>query len=124
MCFNSPHDCIFLPGFFCQLIIEVLSRLNVSILGWFNNTIQSSLDLSKKIYRGDIKLVRANGIVVRCPGLFKGELIMILDNSQKSIFIAMMASKPDIEVISLAFKKLCNESFVQCITLEFNDIYV
>lgn len=60
-------------------------------------------------------VVHANGIVVCCPGLFDGQVIMLLEDGSKSIVFVMMASKPDSDLFITILTHLCKTSFPQCI---------
>lgn len=59
--------------------------------------------------------MRANGIVIRCPGLFQGETIITLDQTRKSLIIAMMSTLETVESFSSCFRELCKSRFTQCI---------
>lgn len=63
----------------------------------------------------DVALIRANGLTVRCAGLFDGELIVMVDENHKALLIVMMASNPDLSLMMDSFSKLCYHNFVQCI---------
>lgn len=52
---------------------------------------------------------------MRCPGLFHGEAIVHVDESHKSILIALMASKPNMFLFLSCFQRLCQLKFVQWI---------
>ncbi len=52
---------------------------------------------------------------MQCPGLFEGELIVTLDEKNKTIVFAMLAAKPDLEMLNQVFIDLCQKSFPQCI---------
>lgn len=66
--------------------------------------------------------MRANGIVFRCPGLFKGEVIIVVDETHKFIVIAMMATNATLEPIISCFRDLCKHSFPQCIHFLITEI--
>lgn len=66
------------------------------------------------VYRKDV-IVNANGTIVRCPGLFQGEAIVMLEANSRSILFVMMALKPSIEFFQTIFYHLCQQSFLQCI---------
>lgn len=70
-----------------------------------------------KTHHKDIQIVRSNGIVVRCPGLFHGEVIIHVDESHKIILIALMSSNPSMSVFSSCFQQLCQKSFIQYILI-------
>ena len=55
------------------------------------------------MYREDLIKVQQNGIVLRCPGLFDGEAIVLLEESGKSIVIAMMVMIYCIALFSFLF---------------------
>lgn len=69
----------------------------------------------EQVYKEDIVVVRANGIVVRCPGLFQGEVIILVNESHKSIVVALMALKGDVDIFKKCFTELCQNKFIQCI---------
>lgn len=52
---------------------------------------------------------------MRSPGLFNGELIISVDETNRYITIALMATKPNLELFSSCFRGLCKRSFEQCI---------
>jgi hypothetical protein len=56
-----------------------------------------------------------NGAVIKCPGLFHGEIIVEFENSKKSIIFAMIAPNPDLEYVTTVFNTLIGRSFKQCI---------
>lgn len=62
-------------------------------------------------------MVCQNGAVISCPGLFEGELIVMLEPSSKSILFVMNASDPDVEYCSSSFNVLTAKDFTQCILL-------
>lgn len=68
------------------------------------------------VYQEDVT-VHANGIVVRCPGLFQGEAILMLEDGSRSMLFVMMALKPESEIFFVIFNQLCEKSFPQCIYL-------
>jgi hypothetical protein len=71
------------------------------------------------IYREDITQVFYNGIIFKCPGLFQGEAIIILEKDAKSIIIAIMALYPDLEYFTSVFEKLTETSFQQCVLVYY-----
>lgn len=70
-----------------------------------------------KIYKEDIVKIVQNGAVIRCPGLFVGEVIAKLDPSNKVITFTMMATNPDLDCFSSVFSDLVSNTFVQCILI-------
>eukprot|EP00026_Physarum_polycephalum_P000718 Phypoly_transcript_00719.p1 GENE.Phypoly_transcript_00719~~Phypoly_transcript_00719.p1 ORF type:complete len:498 (-),score=49.29 Phypoly_transcript_00719:858-2351(-) len=89
----APHGMVFVRGFLCQFLIAIFTELN--------------------IYYDDIQTVCANGAVIKCPGLFDGELIVTIEPSDKSLIIAMNASDPDTEHIVQIFSELIQQKFSQ-----------
>lgn len=66
-------------------------------------------------------LVQENGINFRCPGMFKGEAIVMVERDHHAIVFAIMALKPDLTTFLSTFKQLCEESFTQYIPfIKFN----
>eukprot|EP00026_Physarum_polycephalum_P000711 Phypoly_transcript_00712.p1 GENE.Phypoly_transcript_00712~~Phypoly_transcript_00712.p1 ORF type:complete len:920 (-),score=65.02 Phypoly_transcript_00712:1306-4065(-) len=91
-------DMIFVPGFYCQLAVKILSRLN--------------------IYQEDIITVCQNGMLIQCAGLFHGQLIVMIDLTNQHLVFAMMASRPDYEYITSVFNELLQMSYPQYIGSE------
>lgn len=56
-----------------------------------------------------------NGAIIRCPGLFAGEIIVMVEDSRKSIVIAMLASSPDTEYVISVIQELIQGHFPQYI---------
>lgn len=117
---KAPLDTIFLPGFMCQLTVQILGKLNVSTLILICRIFQSNIIrlLVLWAFLEDV-VVYANGIVIRCPGLFQGEGIVILEERARSIVFVLMALKPDIELFLAIFNQICERSFPQCIIMIF-----
>lgn len=69
---------------------------------------------TKQIYQEDIITVCANGAIVRCPGLFNGEMIVMVEHSHQSIIIAMNVAQIDIEDAVSTFRRLIAH-YPQCI---------
>lgn len=67
------------------------------------------------MYKEDIATVYENGAIIRCPGLFAGEILVMVEQSRTSIVIAMLASDPDIEYAVSVFRDLIQDNFPQCI---------
>ena len=61
-------------------------------------------------------MVYENGAVVYCPGLFSGELVMMIESSRRSILMVMNATDPDMAYVILVFNELVRNSFTQCIS--------
>lgn len=106
----APQEIIFLPGFMCQLIVEILEKLNVST----KKTILLKILYCNQVHYEDITAY-ANGALLRCPGLFQGEAIVMLEAKSKSIIFAIMALKPSLDLLLMTFKQLCQKKFSQCI---------
>ena len=60
-------------------------------------------------------MVCENGAVIYCPGLFAGEMIVVIEPTGKSIVVVMNASDPDIGYCTSTFNNLVQQSFTQCI---------
>jgi hypothetical protein len=75
----------------------------------------NSLLKLNQTYKDDIVKVFQNGAVIKCPGLFEGEIIVEFENAKKSIIFAMIAPNPDLEYVTTVFKALISRSFPQCI---------
>jgi hypothetical protein len=56
-----------------------------------------------------------NGMLIRCPGLFAGELIVQMEPDNKSIVFAMLASNPDYELVTSIFFEMIRKSYPQYI---------
>eukprot|EP00026_Physarum_polycephalum_P001439 Phypoly_transcript_01440.p1 GENE.Phypoly_transcript_01440~~Phypoly_transcript_01440.p1 ORF type:complete len:1130 (-),score=207.03 Phypoly_transcript_01440:9-3374(-) len=91
--FVAPPGTIFVQGFICQLLVELFNTLNV--------------------YKADIQMVCENGAIIRCPGLFAGEMIVMTEFSHKTLIIAMNASDPDTDYAVAVFNELVQNSFAQ-----------
>lgn len=111
---DTPSDIMFLPGFMCQLFVSFLSKLNVCALIYFFSFIYNH-----QSYQEEISTIKSNRIIFRCPGLFNGEVIVMVDASNKIITMVLMATKPNVEWFISIFQKLCQMSFNQCILLFF-----
>ncbi len=107
----APNNRIFVPGFLCQLHVAIMSKLNVSLLKIF---LFFSFDF-KHVFREDIVNVYQNGIVVRCPGLFQGEVLVMLENNKRSLLFVMMVTNPDLGFLLDIFQSLVQRNFPQCI---------
>lgn len=71
-----------------------------------------------KAFKEDIACVHANGIAIRCPGLFDGEAIIQVDEKRKLIVIVVMATNPDLELLISCFGELVQNSFPQYILIQ------
>jgi hypothetical protein len=60
-------------------------------------------------------MVCKNGAIIMSPGLFDGELVVVMEPSCKSIIAAMNVSYPDTKQIVSVFYDLVQKSFLQCI---------
>ncbi len=69
------------------------------------------------MYREDIVNVYQNGIAVKCPGLFQGEVLVMIEDNKKSLIFAMLATSPDLECMLGAYRSLV-QSFPQCIQIK------
>jgi hypothetical protein len=54
-------------------------------------------------------------MLLQCQGLFSGQFMMQVLPSNKSIVFTMMAYNPNLEYISLVFRKLTQMLYSQCI---------
>lgn len=101
---------IFVPGFFCQFIVQICKKLNVS-----------SIDLSVNSFDfaniAEFVQVYSNGAVIKCPSLLHGEIMISLEARAASIVVLMMATNPNLEYITSVFDSLA-EGFPQCIFSE------
>lgn len=68
-----------------------------------------------QVVKEHIPKVRANGVVVRCPGLFDGEAIIQVDEKNRFFLFSIMATKPTLDTFLDTFHELCQESYRQCI---------
>jgi hypothetical protein len=69
-----------------------------------------------KVYRHDIIKVGVNGVLLMCPGLMDGQLLVCTEScSQNKILLLAMASNPDLTPINKIFHQLIQEKFPQCI---------
>lgn len=106
--FHSPKGTVYTPGFFCQLIVSLFETMNVS---------KFSIPLlfidKLQIFKEDILLVCENGAIIRCPGLFEGELIVMVEHTRRSIVVAMNATYPDLDDTTSAFRRLIQDKFPQ-----------
>lgn len=57
------------------------------------------------------------GIHFKCPGVSDGEMIVELQNDARSLYFAMMASDPNLNVIVDLAEDLIYEHFPQCILI-------
>lgn len=78
-----------------------------------------------ELYRTDIVKVGVNGVLLMCPGLMDGQLLVCMgDNSQKSVLLLAMASNPDLTKIKKLFQLLILEKFQQYIhVIEYYSFY-
>lgn len=58
-----------------------------------------------------------NGAIIQCPGLFFGEMLIMLDTYQQSIIVAMSASDFGTEYAISVFNSLVQKEFHQCIMI-------
>lgn len=72
----------------------------------------------KQIYKGEFLKVCQNGAIIQSPGLFVGEMIVMLEHSHKSIAIAMNATDPDTEYAMAVVRSLIKVNFPQCIFMQ------
>lgn len=96
-------------------MVKLMSKLNVSAVLFSFYFFFFMNDNLWEIYKDDISKIAQNGGIIRCPGLFLGEMLVQLDSSNKFITFAMIARNPDIEVLTAVFKDLTTHSFSQCI---------
>jgi hypothetical protein len=82
----------------------------------YHQFLQSKCNLIQchKAYRRELVCVCQNGMLIRCPGMFSGELIMMALPDSKHLVFAMMASNPNFEFITSAFHELIYQ-YSQCI---------
>lgn len=112
----APSNKIFVPGFLCQLEVAIMSKLNVSFL--LQKKKRKKQEISSDfcyVYQEDIVNVYQNGIVARCPGLFQGEVLVMLEDNKASLIFVMMVTIPDLECLVGVFQSLVQRNFPQCI---------
>lgn len=63
-------------------------------------------------------MVCANGAIIRCPGLFDGEMIVMVESSSRAIVVAMNATDPNTWHAVSVFNKLVQKNFAQCTQAE------
>lgn len=110
--YSSPKGIIFMPGFFSQLIVKALKVLNVCTTILYEVMLKT-----KQLCLEDIRKMYQNGAVLRCPGLFHGELVVAIDEEHSSIIYAMQGSNLDRDYVSSIFTKVVKRRFKQCIFL-------
>jgi len=71
-----------------------------------------------QVYRDEIQMVCANGAIIRCPGLFDGEMIVMVESSSRAIVVAMNATDPNTWHAVSVFNKLVQKNFAQCTQAE------
>lgn len=54
-------------------------------------------------------------MILTCPGMFAGELIVAIDSSHKNIVFALKSTNTDVEVFRTIFRSLVTKDFPQCI---------
>ncbi len=54
-------------------------------------------------------------MILMCPGLFAGELIVLLDSDHKTIKCIMKSTNPDLFICKSTFNELVTQYFAQCI---------
>ncbi len=54
-------------------------------------------------------------MVLKCPGVFSGELIITLDSSHQSILFAIKSTNADLHFCKTIFNELVSQRFSQCI---------
>lgn len=62
--------------------------------------------------------VGVNGLHITCPGVLDGEIILHVMPDCRSLYLLMMASSPDIQLLISNFLNLIHKNFPQCILLE------
>lgn len=53
-------------------------------------------------------------MVLQCPGLFHGEVIIAIQANFQAIVVAIQASNPDLNVIPRIFEEISSSRFNQC----------
>lgn len=104
--------------------MKVLAKLNESFSISFLLNFSLLHLTSYQIYKRNIVKMFQNGAVVKCPGLFAGEVIANLDASHRVITFTMMATNPDLNCFSSVFSELVSLSFIQCILFIFLLLYL
>lgn len=94
-----------------HLIIAIMNKLNVSCfhLAGFLNKFDCL-----KLYRENLIQFNSNGVVFQCPGLFAGELIIVMEGGFQSMFVAIQSPNPDLELIAKVIYDLIGEKYSQC----------
>ncbi len=59
-------------------------------------------------------------MILTCPGMFSGELIVALDSSHKNTYFVMKSTNGDLEIFKTVFHSLVSTSFPQCINQPIN----
>lgn len=67
------------------------------------------------MYEREILQVYGNGILITCPGITDGQLIVC--NQGRTGVFAMVASSPNLERVQSVFDQLIQNKFASCIPL-------
>lgn len=118
--YKTQNDCVFVPGFFCQLLVELFKFYNVSTIFFWN---AKTVFYISKIGNQDLVEVHSNGAVFTCPSLFCGQVIVTLGAGAKSISIVMIATNPDVHYLTFTFQQLVLQ-YPQCIQYIYVSEYI
>ncbi len=110
------ENLVFVPGFFCQLEVQILNTLKESLI-LHTLTAHEQFDIIK-VCKEKVTKVSQNGMIVTCPGLFTGEIIVVIATDHRSIFIILKSTSPSLDIATSVFRKLVSEQFPQCIFLD------
>ncbi len=70
----------------------------------------------KKIFKDKVLEVGQNGMILTCPGMFAGELIVTMDKGDhSSVFVAIKSTNTELDFFKKIFRSLVNKNFPQCI---------
>ncbi len=72
-----------------------------------------------EIYKDKVLKVAQNGVKLICPGMFAGEVIIMMNKNHKSIVVAMKSTNPDLDLFESLFQNLVTNHFAQCIPVYF-----
>lgn len=103
---------IFVPGFFCQFIVNLFQYLKVCNIK--SEILESLTTFSWKIAETDLVRIYSNAAIITCPALFCGQILIMLDSTAKAVVVLMMATSPDLQFVIAVFQQL-TLFFPQCI---------
>ncbi len=62
-------------------------------------------------------------MILMCPGMFAGELIVLLDSDHKTIKFIIKSTNPDLFICKSTFNDLVTQYFAQCIIFHFGSVH-